>query len=248
MSIFKYFFTKKDYLIPFDLSFLKTDIHSHLIPGIDDGSKSVDDTIFLAKGLQKIGYKKIITTPHVMSTHYKNTPKNIKSGLLKIKKAFIDNNINLNIEVGAEYYIDYDFINKISNKELLTFGDNYVLIEFSFIEPPRNIKNIIFELQVNGYKPILAHPERYIYWLNDKKTLFKLKDSDVLFQTNLLSLMGYYGKESEKMAKMLLQNNMIEWLGTDLHNEHQLTILKKYKIKESIAELINKTPFLNQTI
>jgi tyrosine-protein phosphatase YwqE len=248
MGLFTNIFAKKNSLTPVDLSFLKTDIHSHLIPGIDDGAKSIDDSISLIKGLQELGYENIITTPHIMTPHYKNTPNIIKKGLISVKESLLKNNINTKIGIGAEYYIDYDFISKIGKEELLTFGDNYILVELSFGEPPRGIKEAFFELQINGYKPILAHPERYLYWMDNKKVLFDLKDNDILFQTNLLSLAGYYGKESIKMGEMLLENNLVEWLGTDLHNSNQLRLLKEYKLKNNIAKLIEKTDFLNQTL
>lgn len=248
MSLFRKIFKSKDKWIPFDLSFLETDIHSHLIPDIDDGSKSIEDSIVLARGLQELGYKKAITTPHIMSDYYRNSPKIIRDGLLEIEKPLIENDIDLKINVGAEYYIDFDFIKKIGKEELLTFGDNYILVEFSFVDPPRGIKEAFFELQVNGYKPVLAHPERYMYWHSNPKELFELKDRDVLFQLNLLSLIGYYGGGPEKMGETLLANSMVEWLGTDLHNQYQLQLLKKYKLKENVAQLIMEKSFLNQTL
>lgn len=248
MSLFGNIFRRKEQWVPFDLSFLKTDIHSHLIPNIDDGSKSIEDSVVLAKGLQELGYTKAITTPHIMSDYYRNTPKIIRDGLLEIEKPLTENDINLKVNIGAEYYIDFDFIKKIGKEELLTFGDNYILVEFSFVEPPRGIKEAFFELQVNGYKPVLAHPERYVYWHSNPKELFELKDRDVLFQLNLLSLNGYYGEGSEKMGETLLANSMVDWLGSDLHNQHQLQLLKEYKLKENIALLISDKSFLNQTL
>lgn len=248
MSLFGKIFKKKEVWVPFDLSFLQTDIHSHLIPGIDDGSKSMDDSLILSKGLQDLGYKKAITTPHIMSDYYRNTPEIIRSGMDQVKKEFTSHNINLEVNAAAEYYIDYEFITNIGKTELLTFGDNYILVEFSFAEPPRAIKEAFFELQTNGYKPILAHPERYIYWHDNPRDLFELKNRDVLFQINLLSLMGLYGEAPAKMGEMLLNNSLVEWLGSDLHNEHQLNLLKEFKIPEKVAETIQSQTFLNQTL
>ncbi len=248
MPFFEKIFKKKEPWVSFDLSFLGADIHSHLIPGIDDGSKSIDDSITLGRGLQELGYKKIVTTPHIMSDYYRNTPKVVKNGLAEIKKAFSENNINLKIDAAAEYYIDYDFIQKIGKEELLTFGDNYILVEFSFVDLPRVINEAFFNLQTNGYKPVLAHPERYMYWHANPNGLFDLKNRDILFQTNLLSLMGFYGVGSAKMAEVLINNSMVDWLGTDLHNLNQLELLKNLKIKESVAQKISETTFLNQTL
>lgn len=248
MSTLKRIFKKKEPLVPVDLSFLGTDIHSHLIPDIDDGAKTMGDSNALAQGLLDIGYKKAITTPHIMSDYYRNTPEIISNGIDSINRSFEKNNISLNVKGAAEYYIDYEFIGKIEKEKLLTFGDNYILVEFSFMQPPQACNDAMFALQTNGYKPVLAHPERYIYWHNSPKVLFDLKDRDVMFQINLLSLMGVYGAESAQMGETLINNNLVEWLGTDLHNVRQLEILKKYKLKESLAEkLVNRT-YLNQNL
>ncbi len=248
MSLLGKIFKKKEPWVPFDLSFLGTDIHSHLIPSIDDGSKSIEDSLILAQGLVDLGYKNAVTTPHIMSDFYRNTPEIINSGLSDITNTFSSNNIPLGVKAAAEYYIDYEFISKVGKEILLTFGDNYILVEFSFVEPPRAIKEAFFELQTNGYKPVLAHPERYIYWYENPKALFELKDRDVLFQLNLLSLIGFYGGGAAKMGEILIENSMIEWLGTDLHNQHQLSLLKEYKLKESLAHKLRERSFLNQTL
>jgi len=248
MSLFKNIFGKKDKIVPFDLSVFGVDIHSHLIPGIDDGSKTIEDTIILAKGLQELGYKKIITTPHIMSDYYQNNPEIIREGLEKVKKAFVENNISLDINIAAEYYVDYEFVKKIGKEELLTFGDNYILIEFSFLEPTQGYNEAIFKLQTNGYKPILAHPERYSYWYGNPQELLALKDRDVMFQLNLLSLTGLYGDASLNIIKLLLDNSLVDWLGTDMHHLGHLEAFNNYNIKESIVELIDKNNILNKTL
>jgi protein-tyrosine phosphatase len=248
MSLFKNIFKKKEDLVPVDLSFLGTDIHSHLIPDIDDGAKAMGDSNALAQGLVDLGYKKAITTPHIMSDYYRNTPDIIRSGLAEINQSFSKNNISLEVNCAAEYYIDYDFVSKIGKEELLTFGDNYILVEFSFMQAPLSCNDALFALQTNGYKPVLAHPERYIYWYKTPKVLFDLKERDILFQINLLSLMGVYGVESAIMGETLINNNFVEWLGTDLHNVSQMEMLKKYKLKESLAEKLTNRSYLNQSL
>jgi len=248
MSLFSKIFKKKEPRVPFNLSFLGTDIHSHLITGIDDGAKSLEISLELAKGLVELGYKKAITTPHVMSDYYRNTPEIINNGLVDIQSAYASNQIPLEVKAAAEYYIDYDFISKVGKEKLLTFGDNYILVEFSFVEPPRAIKEAFFELQTNGYRPVLAHPERYSYWHENPKMLFDLKDRDVLFQLNILSLMGFYGDGPAKMGELLIEKSMVEWLGTDLHNQHHLGLLKELMLKESLAQKLADRSFLNQTL
>ena len=160
--MFNWFKKKQAKLDPIDFSNIKVDIHSHLIPGIDDGAKSVEDSLALIKELVKYGYKKIITTPHVMSDLYKNDSTTIISGLEKIRKRLKEESIDIEFEAAAEYYVDYDFEQRIGKEKFLTFGDNYLLIEFSFLEAPRNLYDIIFKLQLEGYKLVLAHPARVL--------------------------------------------------------------------------------------
>ncbi len=248
MSVFRNIFKKKEPMVPFDLSFLGTDIHSHLIPGIDDGSKSPEESLILSQGLLDLGYKKSVTTPHIMGDYYRNTPEIINKGLGQVNNQLAEKSVQLNLTAAAEYYIDYDFMSKIAKEPLLTFGDNYVLVEFSFVEPPRTYKDAFFELQTNGYRPVLAHPERYMYWFNDPTKLFDLKDRNILFQLNILSLVGAYGVGSIKLSELLLQNSMIEWLGTDLHNEYQLMLLKNLILPEKSVKLLNSQKYLNQTL
>ncbi|MBI9066007.1 MAG: capsular biosynthesis protein [Salinivirgaceae bacterium] len=248
MSFFGKIFRKKELMVPFDFSLLVNDLHSHLIPGIDDGAKNMADSLVLAKGLQELGYKKAITTPHIMSDYYRNTPEIIKSGLSDLNAELTKENISLEVKPAAEYYIDFDFVNKIGKEELLTFGDKYILVEFSFIEPPKNFKEAFFELQTNGYKPILAHPERYMYWNSNHDFLFELKDRDVLFQTNILSLRGNYGPGVLKTAEVLIKNKMVNFLGTDLHNEYQLNELKQLHLPEGLINNINNLDLLNSIL
>lgn len=248
MKLFRNIFKKKEPLVPFDFSALENDLHSHLIPGIDDGAKTMNDSEILAQGLVDLGYKKAITTPHIMSDFYKNNPEIIRSGYAQVHNTLNKNNIQLNIIPAAEYYIDFEFVNKIGKEELLTFGDNYILVEFSFVEPPKAFKEAFFALQTNGYKPILAHPERYLYWNNSRSALYDLKDRDILFQTNILSLKGIYGPGVIDTAVDLINNKMINFLGTDLHNEHQLHELKHLEIPESLSHSISELSLLNKNL
>lgn len=248
MKILKNIFSKKEPLVPFALSFLGSDIHSHIIPGIDDGAKNIEESLNLAKGLVDLGYSKVVTTPHIMSDFYRNDSNIIENGLVELNNVLKENNIDLNVEAAAEYYVDFDFRDKIEKERLLTFGDNFILIEFSFIQPPKKLKDALFALQTNGYRPVLAHPERYIYWHNDFKILEELKERDILFQLNILSLIGIYSKEVTKIAEKLIQNKMIDWLGTDLHNQFQLKELKKLALKPSVIESIKDLNLLNKTL
>ena len=149
---------------PLNFSILKTDIHSHFIPGIDDGSPDMETTIALIEKMQALGFEKIITSPHVMSDFYKNSTEIILKGLACVRKELKAKKINIEIDAIAEYYVDYEFEQKIGKEKFLTFGDNYILVELSFMQAPRNLFEIIFKLQLEGYKVVLAHPERYNYY------------------------------------------------------------------------------------
>jgi protein-tyrosine phosphatase len=243
---FKNLFKKdNEPLVAFDFSLLGTDIHSHLIPGIDDGSPSMEESLQLIKGMVALGYDKLITTPHVMSDYYKNTTEGILSGLANLKKCADAEQLNAEIQAAAEYYMDYEFIGKLAKHDLLTFGSNYLLVECSFIEPLRNLEEVIFEIQVNGYRPVLAHPERYQFWHNNLKYLHQLKDRDVLFQLNILSLTGLYSREVELVANYLVDNKMFEFIGTDLHHTKHLEFLQQLKFNESLDNKLKKLKVLN---
>ena len=201
--MFSWFRKNKIVFNPIDFSILKTDVHSHLIPGIDDGSPNLETSIEIIKKLISLGYSSFITTPHVMSDLYRNNPEIILSGLKKLRSELSRLKIDVRVEAAAEYFVDYDFENKIGNEKFLTFGDDYILIEFSFLEKPHNVDEIIFKLQLEGYKVVLAHPARYLYLnLDDYKSFV---NRGVYLQLNLLSLLGYYSKEVKKMHKFLLK-------------------------------------------
>ncbi|OFX17732.1 MAG: hypothetical protein A2033_04245 [Bacteroidetes bacterium GWA2_31_9] len=247
MSIFNIFKSKKPDPLP-DYSFLGTDMHSHLVPGIDDGSKTLTESLILLSGLYKLGFRKIITTPHIMPDHYRNTPEIINSGLATLKSAVDNIEMPIELHAAAEYYTDFTIIEKIANEKLLTIPGNYVLFEFSYFSPPQGIESIIFQLQSSGYKTILAHPERYIYWHNNFDFYKSLKDRDVYFQVNINSLVGEYSIPVKKIAEKLIKNNLIEFAGTDLHNEHHLNLLSEALRSEALIELYNSGKLMNNKL
>lgn len=231
-----------------DLSWLGSDMHSHLIPGIDDGSKSMEESLNLLRSLESFGLKKVITTPHIMSEYYRNTPEIIQMGLEDVQKAAREAQINLLIEAAAEYYMDEIFLEKVkSGEKLLTFGDNYILVETGFINKPQMLLDIIFNLEMAGYRPVFAHPERYQYLIADKKLQEELIERKLIFQVNLLSLTGFYSRQVKEFGEMLIDRGVVSFLGTDCHNARyieMLATLPKYnrtysKIKE--MEWINSS-------
>jgi protein-tyrosine phosphatase len=231
---------------PLMLDWLEVDMHSHLIPGIDDGSKSVEESVALIKRFQGYGIKRIITTPHIMSEYYKNTPEIINNGLEELKNALENEGIDLKIDAAAEYFLDDVFLEKIRNGEkLLTISRNYILVETGFNNKPQLLLDILQEIETSGYKPVLAHPERYIYLIEDNELLHKLFDRDIYFQLNLLSLTGFYSKPVKSFGEKLVDEQKIRFLGTDCHNHRYLDVLEtlpnsKYYAKLKELYLLNR--------
>jgi len=234
--------------IPVDLKNLGADIHSHLIPSIDDGSKDMEDSINMITQLHELGYKKIITTPHIMSDGYRNTPEIILGGLEKVKQELAKNNVNVAMEAAAEYYVDYDFERKLDSEKLLTFGNNYLLFEISYMNPPDNLHHVIFKMQTMGYKPVLAHPERYNFWHREFEKYETFVDKGVLLQMNINSLTGYYSISTKKIAEQMIDKNMISFLGTDCHHVGHINLMKDVVYEPYLQKLVESGTLLNQTI
>lgn len=248
MSFFKRLFGGEKVLNEADYSVLKTDVHSHFIPGIDDGAKTLEDSIELIKGMQALGYKKVITTPHVMSDYYKNTPDIILGGLETVKAELRKQNIDIEIEAAAEYNVDSEFEPKILEKKLLTFGDNYVLFEMPFSEEPSNLKNCIFSMQTNGYKPILAHVERYAFWHGNWEKIESMKDRGVKLQLNINSLSGQYGPGVKKMAKELIDRDWIDLLGSDCHHVGHINLMKRVSTMPYLHKILKSGKLINSKL
>lgn len=219
------------------------DIHSHLLPGIDDGSKNDDNTIELVTSLKNYGFSQFITTPHVLSGVWNNTRDGITKKETTTKQLLADNNINNPFKAAAEYLMDDVFLKLIKNEPLLTIKDNYVLVEMSYLNAPIQLYDILYELQLAGYKPILAHPERYLFYHFKFEEYEKLKRVGCLFQLNLLSVTGYYGKPVFEICKKLLDNNMIDFTGSDTHHERHTEAFKNpvmLKNTEPLITVLNK--------
>ena len=231
-----------------DLSALQVDMHSHLIAGIDDGAQNEEDSLKLLQHLADLGYRKFITTPHVMVDYFKNTVEGIRAGQEKLQKLAIRENINLEIEASAEYYLDEGFDSLLQNNKLLPFGDNYILFEISYINAPSHLNSAIFNILNKGYKPILAHPERYPYWAGNWDKWQELKDMGLHFQVNLASFSGYYGKGARQLAHDFVEKGMIEFLGTDMHNTRHYEAISKSLASADLHKLINSGRILNSTL
>jgi len=229
LGFLKNIFKKEEKLPPYDLSLLNVDVHSHFIPGIDDGAQTIEESLDLLRKMQEFGYKKIITTPHVMEDYYKNTPEIILGGLEKVKKAIEENGLNIEIEASAEYNLDTGFEEIIKENKLLTFGGDkkYVLFELSFYNEPKRLKEVIWELSTSGYQPILAHVERYPYWHKKWDKIEDIVNRDVKLQVNIGSFTGVYGLEVKNTARRLVDEGLVDLIGSDCHNLRHIDMIKE---------------------
>lgn len=223
-----FFFRKKKTEPGTDLSWLGTDLHSHLLPGIDDGSQHMDMSLNLIRGLAALGFKKLITTPHVLWEVYPNTPEIIHTKKEAVRTALQNAGAEVAFGAAAEYYIDDHFVQALRDKQpLLALHGNMVLVEFSMITAPLDLQDVFFQMQLQGYQPLIAHPERYIYLANRKSFLESLKASGCFFQLNLLSIAGHYGTSVQSLAAYLIKEGLYDYAGTDLHGERHLLALQR---------------------
>ena len=230
----------------FDYGLLGADMHSHLLPGIDDGSPDLPTSIQLINGLLQLGFKKLITTPHIMQDMYPNKRDDILQRYEALKKDIEREGIKVELEVAAEYFLDDNLKKLLTNKEpLLTFGDKLVLVEFSMASEPFDFKELLFEMQMQNYLPVIAHPERYIYHEKSKDFFEELKAAGYLFQLNIMSLAGAYGKSVNELARYFIKHEYYDIAGTDLHNIHQLSHLQSHSIAHGLKELVDSGKLLN---
>jgi len=239
---------KRKNAAPKDFSFLGTDLHSHLIPGIDDGAKTMADSLEHLGVLRNLGFRKVFTTPHVMADLYPNTREEILR-LLQLTRSALDA-AGSDIELGAaaEYFMDEHFVSLIEHDSLLCLPGRRVLVEMSTIQAPGNLFNDIFRLQTKGFQPLLAHPERYLFLKEDFRQYTRLKDYGCEFQLNALSITGYYGKAVKEAALKLLKQGMIDFIGTDMHHTHHAELLQKMCQDAEVMGLLAKYEYSNQEL
>lgn len=243
--MFSFFKSKSEKELPR----LLTDIHSHLLPELDDGVKTWEEAIEVIRQLEKLGYSRLITTPHIMTDLYRNDPVAIRSKVEMLQKLLKEKGIAVELEAAAEYYLDEYLLQQVNlEADLLTFGSKFLLFETNFITEPFQLKTFIFKVSTQGYKPVLAHPERYQYMTLEKAE--DLKDRGVLFQVNIPSIIGYYSKPIQSMAFKLIDKGWVDFLGSDCHNPSFIPLLQeafrhRYFKKAMELPLLNKTLYSN---
>ena len=222
------------------------DIHSHLLPGIDDGAKDMEDTMGLISKMDEYGIHNFITTPHVLGSIWPNSSDTILDSLELVQEELEKRDLShIKIDAAAEYMLDEEFCKLLKARDLLTLKEDSLLVEMSFLNAPVNLFEMLFDIQLAGYQPILAHPERYAFFHTDFEMYHKLKNAGCRFQLNLLSLTGHYGKSVQKAAEKLLSKNMIDLTGSDTHNQNHLHTLEKIGTKKNMKIL---TPLLKNNL
>ena len=232
---------------------LGADMHSHLLPGLDDGAETLEHALGLLRELREGGFRKLVLTPHIMGDFYKNTPEGIRAALTTLREAAAAAGLgDVALECAAEYYLDEFLGQKLTNgTEMLSFGGDkrYLLFETSYMNEPLNWQEIVFELKAQGYRPVLAHPERYTYLYGRFADLEKMRqEQGVLFQINLNSLVGYYSPAAQKVAEQLVDGGLVDFVGTDTHHRRHLdTLLRKTARSPYFGKLL-QLPLLNRTL
>ncbi len=249
MGFFSGLFGKREPdLGPADLAALGTDIHSHFIPGIDDGAPHLQASIEMLAAMRELGYRKVITTPHSMADGYRNTPEIILGGLEKLRAEVRRTGLEMEVEAAAEYYLDHELEQRVVQKQVLTFGRDMLLFELPFIAEPAILLNVVFQMQTHGYQPVLAHPERYGFWYNDFSKFEQLKERGVLFQLNMVALSGAYGPQAKTTAERLIDAGHYELLGSDCHNMNHIQAIRNTLTRPYLHKLIGSGKLLNSTL
>lgn len=236
--MFDFLFKKKTAELP-EL-FFHTDVHCHIMPGVDHGSPDEETSLKLIESEQTWGIERIILTSHVTESTFENNPDTLAAGFKRLTDAVASAGNHIRLAYSAEYRIDALFTEQYKNGMLVKMPGDYLLVENSFIQEPWGLDNLLFDLKINGFKPIMAHPERFGYYYNDKKRYTALHDAGNLFQINLLSLAGYHGADAKKIAEWLVEQGYADFLGTDMHHISHFEAIDKYLRSKDFKKLMPK--------
>jgi len=236
MNLFSFFYKT-------ELPQITVDIHSHLLPGIDDGVKTLKESINIIQKFKRLGYKKIITTPHVISDFYPNTKEIISTKLKEVQTTLKEQNINIIVEASAEYYLDMAFLTLLEEDELIPFMGNYILFETAYISKPIILELAIKRIIDKGFIPVLAHPERYTY-LKTLEDFKSLKIQGILLQINIKSLKSR-SKHTNSMVKKLIQSGLVDFIGSDVHRMHDVLKMEQILKTKEYQTIIKNNNLLN---
>lgn len=228
-----------------DFSVIGLDMHSHLIPGVDDGAKDVADSLQLITGLRDIGFHHLITTPHTLQDIHPNTTETLKKG-----HSLLDGKLpeGIILNLSSEYYLDEQFQNQLVEGNLMPLKGNRLLVEFSQISRPHDLEEVFFDLGIRGYQVVLAHPERYLFFHKHFDYYKRIKEMGIELQINALSLTEHYGKRIKLIAEKLIEKDMIDFIGTDIHHVKHLETLKKVPSSKHFERLVKSGLLKNQEL
>jgi tyrosine-protein phosphatase YwqE len=239
-----HFFSSKKFLVDHLEGFV--DIHNHILPGIDDGAKTVEESISLTKGFAELGISSFIATPHIMHNYYHNNRETINDSLSILKDELLKEDMkDISLRAAAEHMIDDNFESILESGDIMPIESRYLLVEMSYLQASINFDEAIQKIKKQGYFPILAHPERYLYLHENLIKHSEYKKQGVLYQLNLLSLGKYYGKQVKRMAFKLLEEGLIDFVGSDIHNPSQLNGLKEVQVNAKTTKILQ--PILEKT-
>ena len=228
---------------------LGLDMHSHILPGIDDGAPDLATAVDLVRQLARLGYRQLIATPHILGDLHPNTPATIRAALARLQEGLKEAGVAIPVSAAAEYMIDETFHELLrSGAELMTLPQQHILVELPQAGEPPRWEEAVFRLQTKGYRPILAHPERYRYLAGDFDRFTQLQENGVGLQLNLLSLSGYYGGGPERSAKELLKKGLADYLGTDLHHDRHRHALEVLQQQKRLVRQLHQYPWRNQEL
>lgn len=222
--VFDFFFKQEKVCLPFE-----TDMHCHLVPGVDDGSPNIETSISLLEQMIDMGFKRIFISPHVTQDTFENTPETLDEPMAQLQAEAQQRGLPVELHRHAEYRIDDFFLQQKKNDRLTVLPGNYILLENPFSQEPYQLESMLFDVKMSGFIPIMAHPERYKYYsVTNPERYNRLHDFGVLFQLNMLSLAGRYGRVERNTALELLECGMVEFIGTDIHGQSHTKLLKEY--------------------
>ncbi|MFM6926036.1 MAG: tyrosine-protein phosphatase [Ferruginibacter sp.] len=228
---------------------VQVDMHSHILPGIDDGAPDVDTSLVLVQGLYDLGIRTCVATPHIIGDLYRNSDETIEPALALLQQACKTADLPMQVTAAAEYMLDDYFMELLQRpQKLRTLHSNLLLTELPYTSQPVNLPEILFHIITGGYQPVLAHPERYLYFHQDFEQYKWLKDQGFILQVNLLSLTGYYGKQVARAAKFILDKGLAELVGTDLHHGRHLNALQSSGNLALFQKYVNSTALMNKEL
>lgn len=208
--------------------FYNTDVHCHILPGVDHGSQSMEQSLEMLRAEAEMGINRVILTSHVTAITFENTRETLTDAFMKLKDAVTDEGMDMELFLSAEYRMDEYFDKEYAADHLIPMPGNHILLENSFQQELMNLDDLLFDMQVKGYRTILAHPERYAYYSRRRKRYEQLHNAGARFQVNILSFTGYFGEEARDSALWFAHNGMIDYLGSDMHNVKHAHIIMDY--------------------